>query len=1810
MAEAAASRQLDESQQFQKLLSRLETEIALREKVHEVVFGLISNAQCIYDLERRFEIAREIPGYMQNLLDNAQRILSVSGTDDKDRVIQETVLSVCSVEDLILQRTAKQIVSDAVSRARDEVQEKESRRHTANEIVTTAISSAWTKALSLGLDKIEEHGDTVSRSSAKEDISEKLAECAKHIMTAAILSAFHNREETAVARHLAVEAVNAAKASLERLYGTRFEITEELQDTQEAFQSLDDCAKYLTAQAIITGTRSVERTITKDDYLVIVARSLASNAVACAKASLEKFHELKIADENEVWVDSSNLPLNDSVSIFQLLESEYSDRAAQSLAKDAIQQAVASLEDLFDIKVGFHDNDDITARKIAASAIISVTGSEFERDKVDLTSVAKGLAGSVVDSVKASTDRLSISKPQSDATEEFENLLEQAAKDVAEIAVDSATRSLEHLAMKREWNLISTTRRLVKDVLDSAKASLEKLYGIQIESRERITFLSQKPLYPYWNAEEHEEELKVAARVLALDALKSATASLERLQNAAIDMETTIKATAFEISKKLVDSSGHFSRQLEEEGLGIAARHLAYRAIESAANSLSRLNDNEVSLEDIVGSDSRLLQSAAKVATLSARTSLRELFDRGFVGGAELEEATGYFATHALVSAGTMLEKVKDSPTGDLDLEICKAASELASQGILSAEGSLNRLVKFDVPESTEEGKDYGQHNGCRGTLLWKVTMYVEGLVNKALRHLGTKGSNNISNEDPDKYEMITHDQAREADAEYGEKENYLYQREILVLKASRIVNLVVENVCEIVKVQKKDNTFTSIHRLRFGNAQYSDSSVEERFPDRETYTPTSHFKTCGADTTVDSQENEQLGKILCTPPSQVDCGKVHSPNNDVVKQPSTEHPASSLSSTSVAPPEPQRLTSGSNKDLEALLSKKESVYDIIKKREGRASCDISPCASYVILPHLNPSECSLIASRVESYETMSDQKNAVSSVTNLPSLSPKGSFVASSTVEQVCQQKEQQSLPVASSSRLPNISSSTSKISSASAVNRSLCHLRRTSSEVVKRSIPKPSIKTSKESPGLKSPPGRDLQSPCGSTGKVIPSSHTEDATPQRASRTAVFEKDSPRKLPHSQHITTTKKRLSPQSSLIKASMSFDKSSSFKSSSDKLKQHSHPSLLYGRSSTDKGVTTQTTRKGKISASQKTSLNRMLPGSSEKASVSSRGSKGLVGTSPRPSKEQVILSTKASIEKVSHSQGDERTTTVKARSSPSSSKGSVTRPSNENAALHPRGSKAKMLQYSHGSKEDAMVSLWASGGNIMQSSRGSFESVVKATSPRASKEKVTLSRGISEPKNTQPQHASSEHKVFSSSVPKEEVITHLVAKSDSSLSLGQTPCVTGEKRGSFHESTKAVSSCSTSAERTAEAPRPVEIVPSKLSMKIALGPEAVVSKDKVSGEFLSSTGKPAEEVSLASHQPDEISKKSHTGVQVTDASQIQDDMPELDRPAVNMGTPSDDPNPAKDVTNNKILKKISPSLERAVMDKRLTPEGAEAEITPASSVPNVLEERKIPGWDERQKSIPLLSEKAEKIIESERLQSSLSKTFSPVEENVTGQGSCPKAVMLAETRQEEFHISRKKPGDKEMPESHGGPYLAGGNIVQEKEEKDKESGDKISDALISQSKGVSHSEQESGRSTRSGEDAQSFQAYRKYGISRSVHDTLDDIVQKMLSSADEPSVAEAPRSTGRGSLVEIKRDGDSNFGGPGRFSRERRLPGRQISNTVMETMDFMLQTLSPSDERGPRHGSSGIKLTGSDIQAGCGGELNFLKRLIEMNSLR
>ena len=315
---------------------------------------------------------------------------------------------------------------------------------------------------------------------------------------------------------------------------------------------------------------------------------------------------------------------------------------------------------------------------------------------------------------------------------------------------------------------------------------------------------------------------------------------------------------------------------------------------------------------------------------------------------------------------------------------------------------------------------------------------------------------------------------------------------------------------------------------------------------------------------------------------------------------------------------------------------------------------------------------------------------------------------------------------------------------------------------------------------------------------------------------------------------------------------------------------------------------------------------------------------------------------------------------------------------------------------------------------------------------------------------------------------------------------------------------------------------------------------------------------------------------------------------ELDQDTVNKKTPDGD------VEENRNVKKFVPSLERIIQEKRLTPEGAEADTRPASTVADVLELKTSADLDEPRNTIPALADQTEDIKKTDGLKSFPSKSLPSTEikgeETWTGQGSPRNSkTMIAPKRRHEVEVdcSTKKPEGKEMPEAHGAPSVLE-SVLPEKRGQEKKSDKKMPNSSTLGCKEVSQAKQEPVGTARStAGDAKGYKPYRMFGISRSVHDTLDDIVQRMLSSADEPTVVEVSRPTGRGSFEEIKRISEKRLDEPGRFARERRLSGRKVSNTVIETMSFMLQTVSSSDDRSPR-GSSERKFSGSDIQGVCG----------------
>lgn len=1883
----------------------------MRERVHYVVFGIISNAEEVLDRRERQETYRKILDYVQGIVDAAQAILTNEQTSDGDvkAKVRKYILQVIDdaspsfddsglllSSDAGIRRKAQEIVTNAIDSARENV----SIRKTAKEVVSAAISSA--------------------AQNAAQEVSKDLSECAKNVLAAAIISAtIHNKDthELIAARSLAVDAVNAAKASLERLYGARFELVvgKKMESCEIQSASLDKCAKDVAATAIISATRSLERVTGKHGCDVIAARTLAADAVAAAKASLERLYGVKVetADEDQDHSEAVSKCLVKSVkelaqavigpSVLLLEESTRKDDleslTAQSLANDAIRAAKESLEKVYGTKVE-KDHNDEAAREIAAAAVMSAARS-LEKDSTgsdrNLAIAARGLASNAVDSAKASVGWIYTTKvaPETEIEGKADQMfrdLDEVAKYIAEVTVNSATQSLERIAEKHEWDLTATTRKLANDVLNSAKASLERLYGIKSEPEEGPTLTSPETSessleYPLSSGNDslesvkgHEHDLWIAAQSLAKDALKSASTSLERLYSMADQMEDNIKHTALDISKTLMDSSGNLRQKLEKEGLVVAARDLACNAIASAAKAFPKLHEDEMSLQDIAGTDANLLNAAAKVSTVSVRASLGELFDRGCIGGLELDEATSYLATHAMVSAENLIDTLQgDTATLDLDLEIYKAATELSSTVVVSAEGFMARLADEHQQTSTDRDPD-------SGTLYWKVTTYVEGLINGALRHLGAKGYYVEIIDDPDQYEVLTHDQARLADMEYGTHVKDIYQREILALRASRIVNDVVENAMDIVKTRMaSESCFVGqsvadgsprnarFARRRSSSVHFNDKTIfrprQDSYVSRETdflstanRPPTPRFRKGRADSVV-IQEIQELEKELVIP-SETELSIANTSERGLVRRRSSD-PGPKFHSEDVTSSQPERSASDSNMDINeqgTSINKKLSVYDIIKRREEIASCEISPCESYVVLPQLNPSERFLIAARVESYEVLWKQKEKTPSVTSLPSLSPKGSFVASESVEEGHPRKEPKNRPVQSSSRLPEISSSTFKIYgnslSASSLQGTSVHPKRISSQQLKKS-PKASPKTSRESAKLSAKPSTEktLQSPRASVGKVRVTSSTSLGKKEGRSRRSSLDNVTvvaPKASPSLHRASSTKVKLSPGGSQTKANLSPRTSteratlSKATPSPSQIKSTHRSSKLVARVSTEKTASSSRASLGKGEASPRGSLERaaLTPRkSTEKAVLSPRVSNQIVTSSPRTSSERVVISSRTSKEVLLSPRISAGNATLPPRGSKRKIPQSP-RSSTENAVLSPRVSKGKINQSPRGSVQNAAsspsiskgkvtqspsattLSPSISRGKITQSPRASTENaalsprvskLISSQSSRTSNENAALSQRASKEKVMQSPRASTEHTVLSEGVSKGK-ITQTQRNSVGSVALSPRASVgktaqsfgaTGDIELSSHASKENILvSPPVSSKKIPPSSEVVQTIASVLNDDGVLPPSALVEQTVTiqhtslpevtpSLSIFPKTSKtmlktPSGQSASSLHsqntktEPTEKSKTllktpSHSGAklsqdlissaqklekeveidegtlsvegtpQISDVPQPQETGSERNRPDVNKDETGGESVEAKHIEVNNSRKGAVHSLERIIQDKRLTPEGAEADTRPASSA-DIAASRKYIDSTGPQRTFPA------QLNTNRSVKSSLGKATPSMAE--LPRSSREKVALKASGVEKEFFPSRKKPEGEDQSELEGATSDAGSVCGKKEGEKRGISTDGKQVQCPSTTK-------------KEANDFEGYPTYRKVSVSRSIHDTIDDIVQRMLDSADEPNLESKDSGPSGSDLRDgMRRDSEMNFEAPNRFRRERK-----VSRTVIETVDFMVQSVSSSDERRPRQNS-------------------------------
>ncbi|XP_022782437.1 uncharacterized protein LOC111323376 [Stylophora pistillata] len=1291
-----------------------------------------------------------------------------------------------------------------------------------------------------------------------------------------------------------------------------------------------------------------------------------------------------------------------------------------------------------------------------------------------------------------------------------------------------------------------------------------------------------------------EKYLCIAARSLARDALKSAKASIQRLNNIADQMEENIKQTAFHISKTLMDSSGNLLQKLEREGLTGASRDLACSAIESAAKSFSKFPEDETSLQKIAEDDSGLLNAAAKVSTVSVRASLGEFFDRGFIGDQELEEATDYLATHAVLSAENLLDSLQgEISAGSLDLEICKVAKDLALNTVVSAERSITSLAEEHQEPSAKRSLQLG-------TLFWKVTTYVEQLINGALRNLGAEWCFVHMDDDSEEYEELTHDEARLADKAYND------QREILMMRASKIV----QNAIEIAKSRTACKSFFldqpvadgKPHSRRKSSVHFNETSVLHSRRDNDIPRDTDYLCSANRPPTprfrkdrlgsVVSQEVEELEKELAFS-SGSDITEKKSSSTSLVRRRLSD-PGPEFCTEDISIPRTERLVSDSSIDHQGTtLDIKGSLYDILKKREESASCEISPSESYVVLPHLNLSELSLIAARVEAYECLWKQKATTPSVTSLPSLSPKSSFVVSEAAEHVNSDKETKILSASLSSRLPDISKSASKIckpsSSSSSLEGPSAYRKQTSLQ--KLNLPsKTSLKASKESVKVQSK---------SSTGKALHSSRTsaEKVSSPVSSRSSLSKKEGTRqgsgenvtlfspkssvkdashsqrtsdaKVVHSSHSSLTKATVSPRTSVEKAVISKGRSSK-----TQIKTSPKSSKLYG--SIEKTTTPPTTslQRGLSSARRSIEKVALNPSESKQKKASSTGAfSQKVVSSPTASKESVVSSSTTSKRGTMLSAS---ASTGNATLSPRRFKGNITRSrhsSSENASLSqgvsteattisPHNSLEDMSLLSRGSTEDT-VSRRASKGKDSKPSSTSFENT--KLSLRSSKRDATQSPSAS-PKNTTVLSRISKEKITQSSRNSSERIVSNqcaskgLATQSSNAKISRSPNISKENAQvslliSSEEATSSSGSngkAAGSASSSPKAPGDTELALSMTSMTIVKTHSSQSAKDVQPEESTMKTeptdGKLSEDLVRS---PEKVRDK-------TDPDGFSSPVEDIALRSDFVQVMGEEPMESKNIEITKDSTKDVRSLERLIQDKRFTPEGAEAGSRSASSVDMTTMRR----------STDPTGEKRVHADSTDKRKGAKSILTAPDSTIVSPESSIEKAASMDSERE----VVAMESGGKDERELQG-VFITSGD------KRFSQEGDKKGQ-LIEMTDSATDGKQVQQFSTKK-TATKSFEGYplsRKVSVSRSIHDTLDDIVQKMLDTTDEPTKdLSHSRSLCLGPWKEFRCESEGGLGMP-RLSKGR-LPTGKVSRTVMDTVDFMLQSVSSYDNLGSRKGS-------------------------------
>lgn len=461
-----------------------------------------------------------------------------------------------------------------------------------------------------------------------------------------------------------------------------------------------------------------------------------------------------------------------------------------------------------------------------------------------------------------------------------------------------------------------------------------------------------------------------------------------------------------------------------------------------------------------------------------------------------------------------------------------------------------------------------------------------------------------------------------------------------------------------------------------------------------------------------------------------------------------------------------------------------------------------------------------------------------------------------------------------------------------------------------------------------------------------------------------------------------------------------------------------------------------------------------------------------------------------------------------------------------------RASKAKDSKPSSTSFENTTLSLSASAKNTMVLSRISKEKITQSS--RNSSESIASNQCASKGLATQSSNASEEKISLSPNISKENAQVSLPISSEVATSFGSN----GRAAGSRSSSPKAPDDTELALSKTSMT---IVKTPSSQSAKCEQPEESTVKTEPTDGKLPKDLVRSPEKVREKT-DPDGFSSPVENNALRSDFVQV-------------MG---EKPSESNNIEITKDSTKDVRSLERLIQDKRLTPEGAEADSRPASSVDMTTMRRFTDPTGEKRVH-------ADSTDKRKRAKSILTSPDSTI---VSPKSSIEKAALMDSKRE----VVAMESGGKDERELQG-VFITSGD------KRFSEEGDKKGQ-LIEMTDSAKEEKQVQHFNTKK-TATKSFEGYplsRKVSVSRSIHDTLDDIVQKMLDTTGEPTKDLAHSlSLCLGPCKEFRCDSEGSLGVP-RLSKGR-LSTSKVSRTVMDTVDFMVQSVSSYDNLGSRQGS-------------------------------